>query len=151
MKINYKKILNKNMLNVFKDVLLIAEENGLQEGHHLYVTFDTNNSKVKIPHWLKEKYQSEMTIIIQYEYWDFKIKKDFFNICLSFDDIKANLEISFDSIMSFADPYANFGLQLKPKTIDTKNVESKKILKNKNDKGSNKKDNVINFNNYKKN
>jgi hypothetical protein len=53
--------------------------------------------------------------------------------------------------MSFADPYANFGLQLKPKTIDTKNVESKKILKNKNDKGSNKKDNVINFNNYKKN
>ena len=144
MKINYTEILNKNMINVFKDVLIIAEKNGLKEGHHLYVTFDTNNSKVKIPSWLKEKHRGEMTIVIQYEYWNFKVEKDFFNIGLSFDDIKTNLEISFDSIISFTDPYANFGLQLKSKTIDIQNVKSKKTVKDN-------KDNVINFDSYKKN
>ena len=49
MKINYNKILRDNMLNVFKEVLLNIEENGLQDGHHLYITFDTNNTTGKIP------------------------------------------------------------------------------------------------------
>ena len=48
MKINYSEILKKNMINVFKDVLLEIEKNGLQEGHHLYINFNTNNAKVEI-------------------------------------------------------------------------------------------------------
>ena len=147
MKINYTEILNKNMINVFKDVLLNIEKNGLQEGHHLYVTFNTNNAKVKIPKWLQEKYPVEMTIVIQNEYWNFKTKNDSFNIGLSFDDIKTDLKISFNSVISFADPYANFGLRLIPEIMNKNNVQIKKSVKNKNFK----KDNIIDFNNYKKN
>ena len=147
MKINYKEILNKNMLNVFKDVLINIEKNGLQENHHLYITFDTKNSKVIIPKWLEEKYPNEMTIIIQHEYWNFKTKNDSFNIGLSFDDIKTDLKISFNSVISFADPYANFGLHLIPEIMNKNNVQIKKSVKNKNFK----KDNIIDFNNYKKN
>ena len=77
MKINYTNILNKNMINVFKDVLLNIQKNGLQEDHHLYITFDTNNKNIKIPKWLKEKFIKEMTIVIQYEYWNLKIKRHF--------------------------------------------------------------------------
>ena len=142
MKINYTEILNKNMINVFKDVLIIAEKNGLKEGHHLYVTFDTSNSKVKIPSWLKEKHRGEMTIVIQYEYWNFNITKNSFHIGLSFNDIKTNLEIPFDSVISFADPYANFGLRLIPENIKKKNIIKKKSI-NKN--------NIIDFKSYKKN
>ena len=43
MTIDYKNILKKNMINVFKDVLMDIENNGLKEGHHLYITIDTNN------------------------------------------------------------------------------------------------------------
>ena len=51
MKINYSKILQKNMINVFKDILLSIEKNGFQEGHHLYVNINTKNKKVIIPKW----------------------------------------------------------------------------------------------------
>jgi len=149
MKINYKEILNKNMINVFKDILLNIKKNGLQEGHHLYITFNTNNTKVKIPKWLQERYPEEMTIVIQFEYWNFKIKSDSFNIGLSFEDIKTDLEISYNSVVSFADPYANFGLRLIPKIINKNNIKIKKSVKNK--KKNYKKDNIIDFNNYKKN
>ena len=149
MKINYTEILNKNLINVFRDILLNIEKNGLQEGHHLYVTFSTKNAKVNIPKWLQEKYPVEMTIVIQNEYWNFKIRNDFFNIGLSFDDIKTDLEISFNSVISFADPYANFGLRLIPEIINKDNIQIKKSVKSK--KKNFKKDNIIDFNNYKKN
>ena len=43
MKINYSKILQDNMKNVLKDVLYEIEKNGLQDDHHLYITFSTKN------------------------------------------------------------------------------------------------------------
>ena len=144
MKINYSEILKKNMINVFKDVLLEIEKNGLQEGHHLYINFNTNNAKVEIPQWLKEKYPKEISIVIQHEYWNLKIKKKSFSICLSFNNEKIDLNIPFDSIISFADPYANFGLKLKQKA-DTNNKHSKTKVKRK------KVDNIIDFKEYKKN
>ena len=136
------------MINVLRDVLLDIKTSGLQENHHLYITFNTQNSKVKIPIWLKEKYTMEITIVIQYEYWNFKIKKNSFNIGLSFNDIKTDLEIPFDSVISFADPYANFGLRLiqnnkKEKIEKLKSMTKRKVSK-KNE------DNLIEFKNFKK-
>ena len=45
MKINYQQILKKNMINVLKDVLKVIEKDNLKEGHHLYITFNTENKK----------------------------------------------------------------------------------------------------------
>ncbi|MDC0194639.1 ClpXP protease specificity-enhancing factor SspB [Alphaproteobacteria bacterium] len=147
MKIDYHKILKMNLINVLKDVLKNIEKNGLQEGHHLYITIDTNNKKILIPKWLKEKHPDEITIVIQYEYWNFHVKGNFFSIGLSFNDTKADLEIPYDSIISFADPFANFGLRLKNK----EQITEKKIkLKSKKEK-HNLKANVIDFKKYKKN
>jgi len=146
MKIDYQNILKKNMLNVFKEVLKIIEKNGLREGHHLYVTFLTNHPKVSIPTWLKEKYPNEMTIVIQYEYYYLIVNKDNFSIELSFNDVKANLVINYESIISFADPFANFGLKL----INTK-PSNKTIKKNTKKKNKTKKtNNVIDFKTFKK-
>ena len=85
-----------------------------------------------------------MTIVIQYEYYNLKVNKNNFSISLSFNGIKTNLTIDYKSIISFADPSVNFGLILQ------KNKTQKKLKKNLESKGS-KKDNVINFSNYKKN
>ena len=147
MKINYTKILRKNMINVFKDVLLEIEKNGLSEGHHLYITFNTKDPKINIPEWLKKKYLNEMTIVIQYEYWNFKVKKNSFNIDLSFNNIKTELNIHFDSIISFADPHVNFGLKLN-NNKNKENLVKEKINLNKK---NNIKDNVIDFKKFKKN
>ncbi len=148
MKIDYTRILRDNMLNVFREVLLNISKNGLQEGHHLYITFDTNNSKVKIPKWLKEKHPKEMTIVIQYEYWNFIIKKNLFNIGLSFNNIKTNLTIPYDSVISFADPHAKFGLNLAKEEENKEKIKSKT---NKTVKAFNKKNNILEFKKLSKN
>tara|TARA_B100000989_G_scaffold133059_1_gene98833 strand:- start:471 stop:902 length:432 start_codon:yes stop_codon:yes gene_type:complete len=142
--IHYQKILDKNMLNVFKDILINIRDNGLSNNNHLYITFFTNHKNVELPNWLKQKYPEEMTILIQYEYYNLKVNKNNFSILLSFNNIKTNLTIDFKSIISFADPSVNFGLILQ------KNRTQKKLNKNLESKES-KKDNVINFSNYKKN
>ena len=142
--IEYQKILDKNMLNVFKDVLTYIRDNGLSDNNHLYITFSTNHKNVELPNWLKQKYPEEMTIVIQYEYNDLEINKNNFSISLSFNDIKTYLKIDYNSIISFADPSANFGLILQKNKIQKKN--NKKIEKKKSNKN-----NVINFSSFKKN
>ena len=143
--IEYQKILDKNMLNVFKDILINIKNNGLSNNNHLYITFFTNHKNVELPNWLKQKYPEEMTIIIQYEYSDLEINKNNFLISLSFDGLKTNLKIDYNSIISFADPSANFGLILQ------KNKIQKKLKKNLENKKIKNKSNVIDFSNYKKN
>ena len=146
----YQKILNKNLLNVFIEILKEIEKKGLDSKNHLYVTFATNNPETSVPDWLLQKYPSEMTIVIQYEYYHLSVNKKNFNIGLSFNNKKCDLIIPFDSIISFADPSSNFGLnyQFNKTTVkdDKKTlVEKKKSVKKK------KSSNVINFSNYKKN
>ncbi len=141
--IEYQKILNNNMLNVFKDILKNIRDNGLSNNNQLYITFLTNHKRIEMPNWLKQKYPEEMTIVIQYEYYDLQINKNNFSITLSFNNIETNLKIDYNSIISFADPSANFGLILQNNKIQKK--ENKKLKNNKFNK-----DNVINFSNYKK-
>ena len=148
--IQYQKILNKNLLNVFIEILKEIEKKGLDSKNHLYVTFATNNPNTSVPDWLLQKYPSEMTIVIQYEYYHLSVNKKNFNIGLSFNNKKCDLIIPFDSIISFADPSSNFGLnyQFNKTTVEDYKktlVEKKKSVKKK------KSSNVINFSNYKKN
>ena len=135
------------MINVLKDILINIKKNGLQEGHHLYITFKTNDNEVIIPQWLLDKFPSEMTIVIQYEYWNYDVANDHFTITLSFNDIKTDLIVPFSSVISFADPYANFGLKLiQEKTIIDKNTNKKK--KKLKTKKYSKKNNVIELNKF---
>jgi len=138
------------MINFLKDVLTNIKNNGLQEGHHLYITFKTNDKKVIIPQWLLEKFPSEMTIVIQYEYWNYNVTNDHFKITLSFNDIKTDLIVPFSSVISFADPYANFGLKLiQDKVIKHKNInKTKQKLKNTE---YSKKGNIIELNKFRNN
>ena len=142
MYIDYSKILKKNLKNVLHEVLLIIEKKGLKEGHHLYITFDKNHKYLKIPNWLKNKYKHNITIVIQYEFWNLNVQKNEFSIDLSFNNTIANLTVPFNSIISFADPYANFGLQIaKDNSIKKVKKEKSKIQKNK----------IINLDQYRKN
>ena len=142
--IEYQKILDSNMLNVLKEILINIRDKGISNNNQLYITFFTNHKNVELPNWLKQKYPEEMTIVIQYEFYDLEINKNNFSISLSFNDIKTNLKIDYNSIISFADPSANFGLILQKNKIQNnlkKNVEI----------DNSKKSNVINFSEYKKN
>ena len=147
--INYQKILNKNLLKVFIDILKEIEKNGLDGKNHLYITFATQNSNTSIPEWLLQKYPREMTIVIQHEYYHLSVNKNDFNIGLSFNNKKSDLKISFDSIISFADPSANFGLSYQFNKSNNNKLKKSKIKKKKISKKYSSK--VISFSKYKKN
>ena len=148
--IDYQKILNKNLLNVFIDILKEIEKNGLDGNNHLYISFKTNNSKNIVPNWLLQKYPNEMTIVIQHEYYHLSVNKNEFNIGLSFNNKKFDLKISFDSVISFTDPSANFGLNyhFNKSDIEILQKQKKDIKKKRKEYNAS---NVINFTNFKKN
>ena len=141
--IDYQKILKQNMIRVLKDILNYISLNGYSDENHLYITFSTKNNNTKIPIWLKKKYPEEMTIIIQYEYYELKVEEDYFEITLSFNNIKTKLKINYNSVISFADPYSKFGLILKNKKIQTN-------LKNKTDEKKLNKNNVLDLSKFRK-
>ena len=148
--IEYQKILNDKLLNVFIEILKEVEANRLDGNNQLYITFATKNSKTLIPNWLLQKYPNEMTIVIQHEYYHLSVNKKNFSIGLSFNNKKCDLKISFDSIISFVDPSSNFGLNYQfNKTIVEK--DKKILVKKKKSVKKNNSSNVINFSKYKKN
>ena len=142
--IDYQQILNQNMIRVLKDILNYISLNGYSDENQLYITFSTKNNDVNIPMWLRKKYPEEMTIIIQYEYYDLKVEENYFKITLSFNNIKTQLKINYNSVISFADPYSNFGLILKNKKIQTN-------LRNKTHEKKLDKNNVLDLSKYRKN
>ena len=148
--IDYQKILNNNLLNVFIDILKNIEKKGLNGGNHLYVTFKTNNPNSVVPDWLLMKYPNEMTIVVQHEYYHLSVHKSFFNIGLSFNNKKADLKIAFNSIISFADPSSKFGLNYQFNNSNKKIEKKKKKVAKKNINQDND-SNVIKFSKFKKN
>ena len=148
--IDYQKILNNNLLNVFIDILKNIEKNGLDGTNHLYITFKTGSSNSIVPDWLLMKYPNEMTIVVQHEYYHLSVYKSHFNIGLSFNNKKADLKIAYNSIISFADPSSNFGLNYQFNNSNKK-IEKKKKKVAKKNINQNNNSNVIKFSNFKKN
>ncbi len=148
--IDYQKILNKNLLNVFIEVLKNIEKNGLNGSNHLYVTFKTDSFNTIVPDWLLVKYPDEMTIVVQHEYYHLSVHKSFFNIGLSFNNKKADLKVSFNSVISFADPSSDFGLNYQFNSTNKKIEKKKKKVAKKNTNQDNN-SNVIKFSSFKKN
>jgi hypothetical protein len=66
---------------------------------------------VKISKALKDKYPEEMTIVLQHQFEGLHIEDKLFSVILSFDNVKENIVIPFDSLIAFADPSVKFGLQ----------------------------------------
>ena len=74
-----------------------------------------------------------MTVVLQNQYWDLEVKKNFFSVTLSFNKKKEFLTIPFDAITKFYDPYVKFSIQLESKDEKIKKVSNKKNIKrNKN-------------------
>ncbi|MDR2782031.1 MAG: ClpXP protease specificity-enhancing factor SspB, partial [Holosporaceae bacterium] len=112
--IDYESRIQKALREVVRDILIDVANNGLQEPHHFYITFDTNHPWVKIPDYLKEEYPSEMVIVLQYDFSDLTVSDDVFSILLEFDDVDENITIPFMSLINFVDPSVKFGLQFAP-------------------------------------
>lgn len=96
---------------VLRQALEITQAQGLPGSHHFYVTFDTTHPGVRIANSLRAMHPSEMTIVLQHQFWDLNVEEDSFDIALSFSGASQSMHIPFAAVTAFADPHAKFGLQ----------------------------------------
>lgn len=114
----YDLMVEDALRGVVKASLIRASERGLPGNHHFYITFNTEWPGVEVPSYLKERYPDEMTIVLQYQFWNLKISEDQFEVTLSFNDNRERLVVPFASMTGFADPSVQFGLQFQHNATD---------------------------------
>jgi len=103
---------------VISRTLTYAEANGLPDEHHFYITFRTTDDGVDVPDFIRADHPEEMTIILQHQYEDLQVDENAFGVTLRFNGRPARLIVPLSSVISFADPSVNFGLQLKMTSIE---------------------------------
>ncbi|WP_420405619.1 SspB family protein [Nisaea sp.] len=117
----YDMMVDEALRGVVRRALRQVAQHGLPGNHHFYITFKTRADGVSIPPYLLEKYADEMTIVLQFQFWDLEIEEELFTVSLSFNDVRERLVIPFAAITGFADPSVKFGLQFQ--TLDESELE----------------------------
>jgi hypothetical protein len=108
---DYGRLVERALRRVVHDALAMVAEHGLPGSHHFYITFRTDHPGVILGDGLRARYPSEMTIVLQHEFWGLEVGPDAFAVTLSFNSVGQRIEIPFEAIRVFADPSVEFGLQ----------------------------------------
>lgn len=114
----YQAWVDRALRGVIPMALEEVARSGLWGNHHFYIGFRSDHPGVSMPGWLRERYPTEITVVVQHEYWDLEVLADRFRITLSFSDMRCPLEVPFAAVQSFADPEAQFGLQFKAEGVE---------------------------------
>ena len=107
--------------------LAYAAENGLPGDHHFFVSFRTDARGVSVPPRLLAQYPTEMTIVLQHQFWDLKLDEagESFSVGLSFGGIPSILHVPLAAVTGFADPHVQFGLRFRaPDTHPANDAEA---------------------------
>jgi hypothetical protein len=121
-RMDYNAITNKALLKCVREILEIIAEKGLYKKQHLCITFVVNHPDVDMSDFLREEFEDEMTIVLQYEFWDLIVNETGFSVSLSFEHGEETVYVPFTSIISVLDPSEDFCLELTP---NFENVQKK--------------------------
>lgn len=107
---DYSPLIEDALRGVVREVLARFAAGEIPPPHHYYITFATGYPGVEMPDYLRERYPQEITIVLQYQYWDLEVGEDAFSVTLSFNGVPERLTVPFRAVRLFADPSAEFGL-----------------------------------------
>jgi hypothetical protein len=114
--IRYDILAQEALRGVMRKVLQEVMRTGLPGNHHFFITFLTGAPGVRVSSRLRERYPEQMTIVLQYQYWDLKVTDVGFEVGLSFSDVPEKLEVPFAAVRGFYDPSVNFELEFDVRT-----------------------------------
>lgn len=112
--LRYDKMVEQALRGVVRQAVQEVSGDGLPGDHHFYITFMTDYPGVQIPDYLRDRYPGEMTIVLQYQFYDLGVDKEKMTVTLSFNNVPERLTIPLAAITIFADPSVNFALQFQP-------------------------------------
>ena len=131
--LNYSVMIDKAMRGVVREALIRVSANGLPGDHHFYISYATEHPDVKMSEQLKSRYPKEITIVMQHQFWDFKVEENQFSVTLSFGGVPEKLVVPFAALTAFADPSVKFGLQFQhtemfdPQIVETETAYAKPV------------------------
>jgi hypothetical protein len=108
--IKYAALAEETVRMCVHSILLdVAMRSGLIGDHHYTITFYTTFPGVVLPQSLKERHPSEMTIILQHQFWDLKVNANQLEVTLSYNGTKEKIIVPLKAIKLFYDPSVKFG------------------------------------------
>lgn len=116
--IDYGNLMHRAMRGLIQSVLTEVAEHGLPGAHHFFITFDTTHPDVQIADWLKERYPTEMTVVIQHWFENLSVTDEGFSVTLNFGNNPEPMVIPFDALRTFVDPSVEFGLRFETQEQD---------------------------------
>ncbi|MDE0306487.1 MAG: ClpXP protease specificity-enhancing factor SspB [Albidovulum sp.] len=122
-KINYMELLNRAMQHLIANALGHVAERGLPGESYFVINFATAHPDVELAEHLRQQHPDDMTIILQYWFKDLEVGDDGFRVTLNFQDVPHSLYVPYQSIISFVDPGAKFGLQCQVAAEETESDE----------------------------
>lgn len=110
--IDYHEVMQEALLHgVVRETLRKVQRDGLPGEHHFYIAFMTHFPGVNISQDLMDQYPEEMIIVLQHRFWNLQVQEDFFEVELTFNEVRQKLSIPFAAVRAFFDPSVDFGLQ----------------------------------------
>ncbi len=107
----YDLLAQDALRSVVRLALLRVRESGLPGDHHFFIAVSINHPGVTVSQRLRKKYDDEMTIVLQHQYWNLEVYDKFFEVELSFDNTPEKLIVPYAAVKGFFDPSVQFGLQ----------------------------------------
>jgi len=123
--IDYDSLQLEALRGLVRSVLVRVAKSGLPGDHHLYISFDVRAPGVILSKRLREKYPSEMTIVLQHRFWDLAVSDERFEVKLTFDGIPERLVVPFTAIKVFLDPSVRYVLHFEePAVVEADGAEA---------------------------
>lgn len=121
--IRYDILVQDALRGVVRKVIGEVAKTGLPGDHHFYVSFDTTHPGVRLSGRLRQRYPTEMTVVLQHQFWDLQVDDAHFEVGLAFGGIPERLYVPFASVKGFVDPSVEFGLQFEVAREDEEESE----------------------------
>lgn len=125
--IDYGNLMHRAMRGLIQSVLTEVAEHGLPGAHHFFITFDTTHPDVQIADWLKERYPTEMTVVLQHWFENLSVTDEGFSVTLNFGNNPEPMVIPFDALRTFVDPSVEFGLRFETQEQDDEDEDEEDI------------------------
>lgn len=117
--LRYDKMVERALRSVVREAIShVASRKALPGEHHFFITFETGFPGVQIPEYLRQQYPDEMTIVLQYQFYDLEVSETTLKVTLSFNNKLERLIVPLEAITTFADPAVSFALQFQSGPMD---------------------------------